>query len=48
MKLNITKIDVRVFLFGAVVVLIIVLIYDWKDFKAGFTGAFTSPTEIAK
>jgi hypothetical protein len=48
MKLNITKRDVKAFLFGAVVVLIIVLAYDWKDFRDGLTGAFNTQTGTTK
>jgi len=33
---QITKRDIRFFLFGMLAMLLIVLIYDWEDTKAGF------------
>ncbi len=48
MKLNITKREVRAFLLGVLAMLLFVVIYEWKEFKAGFTGAVAAPTEITK
>lgn len=48
MKLNITKREFRAFLLGVLAMLLFVVIYEWKEFKTGFTGAFTTPTEITK
>ena len=39
-NLQITRRDVKVFFIGALVMLMIVLIYDWKDFMRGFKDGY--------
>jgi hypothetical protein len=39
-NLQITRRDVKVFFFGALVMLMIVLAYDWKDFMKGFMDGY--------
>ncbi len=36
--MEITVKDVRIFLFGMLFMLLIVLAYDWTDFKRGLSG----------
>ncbi|MEQ9378290.1 MAG: hypothetical protein RIG68_24070 [Imperialibacter sp.] len=38
MLMKVTTRDVRVFLFGMLFVFLIVLVYDWQEFKRGFMG----------
>jgi len=39
-SLQITRRDVKVFFIGALVMLLIVLAYDWKDFMRGFIAGY--------
>ncbi len=48
MKLKITKRDFQFFLLGILAMLLFVIVYDWKDFKAGLTGSIQNNTEITK
>jgi len=45
MKLKITSRDLKFFLLGILAMLLVVLSYDWKDFKAGLMGAHRPSTE---
>jgi len=48
MKRKITSRDIRFFFFGVLFMLAVTLLYEWKDFKAGFSGAFRNNTEISR
>ncbi len=48
MKSKISYRDIKFFFFGILAMLVIELAYDWKDFKAGLTSAFSPNTEITK
>ncbi|MBL7874417.1 MAG: hypothetical protein JNL53_02060 [Cyclobacteriaceae bacterium] len=37
---NITKRDVKTFLLGMLFMFLILLIYDWQEFKRGFNNGF--------
>jgi len=37
-KPQITKRDAKIFFLGMVVMILIVVVYDWIDFKKGLTG----------
>ncbi len=37
---NITKRDIKSFLFGMLAMFLILLAYDWKEFVAGFNAGF--------
>jgi len=39
-NLQITKRDVKVFFLGVLVMFLIVLIYDWKEFVRGFKAGY--------
>jgi len=39
MKLKITSRDLKFFLLGILAMLLVVLTYDWKDFKAGLMSS---------
>jgi hypothetical protein len=39
-KLQITKRDVKIFIFGMVTMLLLILLYEWDDFKAGLIGGY--------
>jgi hypothetical protein len=39
-SLQITKRDVKVFFLGVLVMFLIVLIYDWRDFVRGFKDGY--------
>jgi hypothetical protein len=48
-NLQITKRDVKVFFFGVLIMLLIVLLYDWKDFMKGFMDGYNGvQTETMK
>ncbi|NER10421.1 hypothetical protein SAMN06265375_10131 [Muriicola jejuensis] len=38
--MKISKRDIKFFLFGALTMFLIVLIYEWDDFKRGFKDGF--------
>lgn len=44
-KLNITKRDIRIFLFGMLIMLIIALSYDWKEFARGFSDGYNDVSQ---
>lgn len=44
-KLNITKRDIKFFLLGVFVVIIIDVIYSWPDAYNGFMGGFRGTTQ---
>lgn len=44
-KLNITKRDIRIFLFGMLIMLIIALSYDWKDFAKGISAGYNGVSQ---
>ena len=39
-KLNISKRDIKVFFIGMFIMLLVVLIYDWREFKSGFSAGY--------
>lgn len=39
-NLNISRRDIRIFFSGMLFMLLIVLIYDWKEFKRGFEAGY--------
>jgi len=41
-KLKISGRDIRIFFLGMFCMLLIILIYDWKDFKRGFAEGYNS------
>jgi hypothetical protein len=43
-KPQITKRDAKIFFLGMLFGFLIVLIYEWDDFKAGLKGGFESAT----
>jgi len=46
--MKVTARDVRIFLFGMLFMLLIVLVYDWQDFKRGLTGQAGAETPASK
>jgi len=45
---QITKRDIKFFLFGMLAMLLIVLVYDWEDTKAGFKEGVNDAIEDFK
>ena len=48
-KFNITKKEIAFFFLGLLTMFLIILIYEWRDFKSGLIDGWNSPkTEIKK
>ena len=48
-KFNITKREMTFFFLGLLTMFLIVLIYEWNDFKEGFSGGLNgTKTEVKK
>ena len=39
-KFQISGRDVKIFVFGMLFMLLLMIIYDWKEFKSGFTAGY--------